>query len=128
MMNDKQSHDVRVEVDSIYIPEQSDPNNELYVFAYTVNIYNNGEVPAKLLTRHWVITDSHGHIQEVKGEGVIGQHPHLEPGESFSYSSGTHLETAIGVMEGSYQMRADDGTLFDAQIPAFTLAVPNTLH
>ncbi len=121
-------HQIQVSVKTSYLPAQSAPDQNRYVFAYTVTITNAGEVPAKLVTRHWVITDSNNRIQEVRGEGVVGEQPHLEPGTSFEYTSGTVLETPVGVMHGSYQMVADDGTSFDAEIPAFTLSTPRTLH
>jgi ApaG protein len=85
-------------------------------------------VPAQLLTRHWIITDANNKVQEVKGEGVVGEQPHLKPGEQFRYTSGTMLETPVGSMKGSYQMIADDGVEFDAEIPVFTLSIPRTLH
>jgi ApaG protein len=121
-------HSIKVEVDTSYIEEQSLPQQDRYVFAYTITIRNEGEVPARLLTRHWVITDANGKINEVRGEGVVGEQPYLKPGESFRYTSGTLLETPVGAMEGSYQMVADDGEQFDAEIPPFTLSIPRTLH
>jgi ApaG protein len=121
-------HNIKVEVDTSYIEEQSLPQQDRYVFAYTITIRNEGEVPARLLTRHWVITDANGKINEVRGEGVVGEQPYLKPGESFRYTSGTLLETPVGAMEGSYQMVADDGEQFDAEIPTFTLSIPRTLH
>lgn len=124
---DKQ-HQVNILVKSTYIPAQSEPDSNRYVFAYTITITNTGELPAKLLTRHWVITDANNQKREVRGDGVVGQQPHLLPGMSFEYTSGTVLETPVGVMQGSYEMVADDGTRFDADIPAFTLSVPRTLH
>ena len=98
------------------------------MFAYTIRIRNAGGVGARLLNRHWVITDAHGKVQEVRGEGVVGEQPWLQPGEQFEYTSGAVLETAVGTMRGTYDMLADDGTRFDAPIPAFTLSVPRTLH
>lgn len=127
-MTTDSKHDIQVTVKSFYIKEQSDPDRAHYVFAYTVNIENKGSVAAKLISRHWVITDADGKKQEVKGEGVIGEQPHLSPGASFEYTSGTHMDTPVGSMYGSYQMIADDGVNFDADIPAFTLALPKTLH
>lgn len=118
--------DVNVETD--YIAGQSDPANRRFVFAYTITIGNAGDIAARLLTRHWLITDANGHRQEVRGEGVVGETPHLEPGESFRYTSGAILETPVGSMEGSYQMLADDGHRFDAPIAAFSLAVPGLTH
>ena len=127
-MKTSQRHQIEVSVKTTYIPSQSVPESNRYVFAYTVTITNSGDVPAKLLTRHWVITDANNKTQEVRGEGVVGQQPRLSPGTSFEYTSGTILETPVGIMRGSYQMRADDGTEFDAEIPAFTLSAPRTLH
>ena len=129
MTNDPDKlHQVNILVKSTYIPAQSEPDSNRYVFAYTITITNTGELPAKLLTRHWVITDANNQKREVRGDGVVGQQPHLQPGMSFEYTSGTVLETPVGVMQGSYEMVADDGTRFDADIPAFTLSVPRTLH
>ncbi len=121
-------YNIQVKVVPAYIAEQSDPHNDNYVFSYTVTITNVGDIPAKLLTRHWVITDGDGQVQEVKGDGVIGEQPHLQPGEGFKYTSGTFMNTPVGTMTGSYQMLADDGVHFDADIPSFTLSVPNILH
>ena len=111
-----------------YAPEQSDEGNNRFVFAYTITIRNTGTVPAQLISRHWVITDARGQVQEVRGLGVVGAQPLLKPGESFEYTSGTALATAAGTMRGSYQMVAEDGTQFEAPIPEFTLAVPRVLH
>jgi ApaG protein len=122
------THHIDVSVKPAYIPEQSDPHNGHYVFSYTVTIMNTGEVPAKLLTRHWIITDGDGQVQEVKGDGVIGEQPYLKPGEGFQYTSGTFMNTPVGTMQGSYQMLADDGETFDAIIPSFRLSIPNILH
>lgn len=127
-MDQSPNYAVEVSVESMYVEAQSVPESQRYVFAYTVTIRNTGDVPAKLLSRHWIITDSNGKIQEVRGEGVVGEQPHLRPGESFQYTSGTVIETAVGSMRGSYQMIADDGVEFDAEIPAFTLSVPRVLH
>lgn len=117
-----------VSVISEFLPEKSDIPSQRWVFAYHVTIANHGERAARLLTRHWIITDGEERVHEVHGEGVIGQQPHIAPGKSFTYSSGAVLKTAVGSMHGSYQMLADDGTCFDASIPAFTLAVPHALH
>lgn len=119
---------IDIEVQPNYIAEQSDPDNHHYVFSYTVSIQNNGSLPAKLLTRHWIITDGDGQTQEVKGDGVIGKQPLLKPGEGFKYTSGTFMNTPFGTMHGSYQMVLDSGEKFDAQIPSFQLSAPNTLH
>jgi ApaG protein len=127
-MEDTQPHNIDITVDSAFIDGQSDEDSNRYVFAYTVTIHNAGLIPAKLVTRHWIITDSNGKKQEVKGEGVVGEQPYLRPGEAFQYTSGTMLETPVGTMHGSYQMVADDGTEFDAEINVFTLAAPRVLH
>jgi ApaG protein len=127
-MTDQLANQVDIEVETHYIEEQSLPEEDRYVFAYTITIRNNGEQPAKLLNRHWVITDGDGNTQEVRGEGVVGEQPHIDPGDSFRYTSGTVLETPVGTMEGSYHMLADDGTEFEAMIPVFTLSLPHTLH
>jgi ApaG protein len=119
---------IQVEVKPAYVAGQSDPGSNHYVFSYTVTIRNEGDQPAKLLARHWIITDGDGQVQEVKGEGVIGEQPYLKPGEGFQYTSGTFMSTPVGTMQGSYQMVADDGEKFDAEIPSFTLSVPNVLH
>jgi ApaG protein len=119
---------IRVDVETSYVDEQSDPNERRYVFSYTITIRNEGAVPARLLTRHWIITDANGKVQEVRGDGVVGEQPHLKPGQGFRYSSGAVLETPVGAMQGSYQMVADDGATFDANIPAFRLAMPGMLH
>ncbi|MEM7401463.1 MAG: Co2+/Mg2+ efflux protein ApaG [Pseudomonadota bacterium] len=127
-MDQENNHEIDVSVDTSYIEAQSDEGESRFVFAYTVTIHNAGHVPAKLVTRHWLITDSNGKTQEVRGEGVVGEQPYLRPGEAFQYTSGTMLETPVGTMQGSYQMVADDGTEFDAPIDAFTLAAPRVLH
>jgi ApaG protein len=117
-----------INVATRYLDEQSEPEQDRYVFAYTIHIRNSGSVPAQLLGRHWVITDANGVVQEVTGEGVVGEQPWLKPGEDFSYTSGAVLQTNLGTMQGCYDMLADDGTRFEALIPAFTLCVPRTLH
>ncbi len=119
---------IDIKVLPAYIADQSDPKKDHYVFSYTVTITNTGSTPAKLLTRHWIITDGDGQTQEVKGDGVIGEQPHLKPGEGFQYTSGTFMNTPFGTMHGSYQMLSDAGEKFDADIPTFQLSVPNTLH
>ncbi|MCE1238763.1 MAG: Co2+/Mg2+ efflux protein ApaG [Azonexaceae bacterium] len=111
-----------------FIPEQSDPDNDRYVFAYTITIRNRGSVAAQLVSRHWIITDGKHRVQEVRGLGVVGQQPLLRPGESYEYTSGSALDTPVGTMKGSYQMVAEDGTHFDAEIPEFVLAIPRVLH
>jgi ApaG protein len=122
------TYNTQVEVETAYIEEQSDPETNRYVFSYTITIRNQGTVAAKLLTRHWIITDADGKVQEVEGEGVVGEQPHLKPGDGFRYTSGTVLDTPVGSMQGTYHMLADDGVEFEAEIPAFTLAIPRTLH
>lgn len=111
-----------------FIADQSDVENDLFVFAYTMTIRNTGTVPAQLIARHWIITDAEDKVQEVRGLGVVGHQPLLQPGESFEYTSGCALPTPVGTMRGSYQMIAEDGTHFDAEIPEFTLAIPRILH
>lgn len=113
---------ISVRVKPIYLPHQSDPANDHYAFSYSVTLSNTGKQSASLLTRHWIITDAEGVEEQVKGAGVIGQYPHLKPGQTFQYTSGSILTTPVGSMSGSYQMRADDGTKFDAPIPTFTLS------
>ena len=121
-------HAIEVIVATRFLEDQSIPEDDRYVFAYTIRIVNLGEVPARLLSRHWIITDANGKVQEVRGEGVVGEQPWLRPGEHFEYTSGAVLETPLGTMHGSYQMLADDGTCFDALIDPFTLSIPRTLH
>ena len=111
-----------------YLPEQSDEKTGRYVFAYTISIRNTGDATAQLISRHWIITDSQGLVQEVRGLGVVGNQPVLRPGESHEYTSGTAIATPVGTMRGSYQMVAEDGTRFEAPIPEFTLSVPRVLH
>jgi ApaG protein len=124
----EQVYHIQVDVETHYLDDQSAPEQDRYVFAYTITMRNTGTVPARLLSRHWIITDANGKEQEVRGEGVVGEQPHLKPGEGFQYTSGTMLETPVGSMRGSYQMIADDGKDFDAEIPPFTLSLPHTLH
>jgi ApaG protein len=123
-----QTYKIQVNAVSTYLPEQSDPDGGRYVFAYTITIRNTGQIPAKLLNRHWIVTDANGHVQEVRGAGVVGEQPHLAPGESFEYTSGTQIETPLGSMHGSYGMLADDGTRFDAPIAPFSLGERRQLH
>jgi len=125
---EKKIYEIKIDVATNYIVDQSEPEVGRYVFAYTITIENLGDLPARLLSRHWVITDANGKVQEVKGDGVVGEQPHLNPGETFRYSSGAVLETPVGAMQGSYRMKADNGTHFEAPIPPFTLAVPGVLH
>jgi ApaG protein len=119
---------IRVDVATTFVAAQSDPARNRFVFAYTITIANIGEVSAQLLTRHWIITDATGHVQEVKGDGVVGEQPHLKPGQSFRYTSGAVLETPVGTMQGTYFMQAEDGVHFEAPITVFRLSVPNVLH
>ena len=125
---DSSDYAIDVDVATRFLDDQSAPEDGRYVFAYTIRIHNRGRVPAQLRRRHWVITDANGKVQEVHGEGVVGEQPWLRPGEDFRYTSGAILETALGTMQGRYDMLADDGTRFDAPIAAFTLSVPRTLH
>ena len=127
-MNDAADYAIDIDIATRFLDDQSAPDESRYVFAYTIQIRNRGTVPARLLGRHWVITDANGKIEEVDGEGVVGEQPRLRPGEAFEYTSGAVLETGLGTMQGRYEMLADDGTVFEAPIPAFTLAVPRTLH
>lgn len=126
-MNDA-AYTIEVSAQSVYISEQSDPDDDRYLFAYTIVIRNVGQIAAQLKTRHWIITDANGKEQEVRGEGVVGEQPNLRPGEDFTYTSAAIIETPVGSMRGSYQMVAEDGIEFDAAIPAFRLAIPNILH
>ena len=111
-----------------FVPEHSRPDEDKFLFAYTVTIRNTGDVAAQLISRHWIITDANNKIEEVQGLGVVGEQPFLKPGESFEYTSGTAIATPVGAMKGSYQMVAEDGTSFEAEIPEFILAVPRVLH
>ncbi|MGM0564020.1 MAG: Co2+/Mg2+ efflux protein ApaG [Pseudomonadota bacterium] len=122
------SEPIHIEVETDFIEDQSSADDERYVFAYTITIENQGLLPAKLLNRHWVIRDSNGRIEEVSGEGVIGEQPVIQPGECFSYTSGAILQTDVGTMRGSYEMMDEDGRPFKAPIPEFVLSVPRTLH
>ena len=124
----EKKHEVSVTARTAFIPEQSDIQNGRYVFAYTITITNTGDVPAQLISRHWIITDADNQVQEVRGLGVIGEQPRLRPRESFEYTSGTAIATPVGTMRGSYQMVAEDGVHFDAPIPEFTLSMPRVLH
>lgn len=122
------SQNINVDVDTLYIESESSPANSQYVFAYTITITNDGTEAAKLMTRHWVITDANGHVEEVHGDGVVGEQPYLKPGEGFQYTSGAVLKTPVGTMSGSYKMVTDNGSNFDAEIPEFILSSPRTLH
>ena len=127
-MSEKTKYEVTVSAESFFIPEQSSPEQSRYLFAYRIRIQNTGEVRAQLLSRHWIITDANEKVEQVRGEGVVGEFPNLHPGEYFEYTSAASIDTPVGLMEGSYKMRAADGVEFDAQIPQFTLSVPRVLH
>ncbi len=121
-------HNIRIDVQTRYLPEQSLPESHRYVFAYTITIHNEGSVAARLTHRHWYITDANGQEEQVHGEGVIGKQPYLHPGEHFEYTSGTILNTPVGAMHGHYDMTDDLGTHFIANIRPFTLAIPHSLN
>lgn len=127
-MDQSNSYKIAVNVETIFVEGQSNPAAARYVFAYTITIHNQGAVAAKLLTRHWIITDGEGKVHEVCGQGVIGEQPYLRPGEQFRYTSGAMIETPVGSMRGHYGMLTEDGIAFDAEISAFTLAMPGCLH
>ncbi len=125
---DGEVYQVEVGAEVSFVAAQSDPEKDQYVFAYTMTIHNAGQIEVTLLGRHWIITDANGQVQEVRGEGVVGEKPSLKPGETYRYTSGSMLQTPVGSMRGSYQMVAEDGHEFDAEIAAFTLALPGALH
>jgi len=127
-MSEQKKYDIEVRSAPQFIADQSNPEDDHYVFAYTITIRNTGTVAAQLISRHWIITDADDQEQEVRGLGVVGHQPLLQPGESFEYTSGCALPTPVGTMRGTYQMVAEDGTHFDADIPEFTLAIPRVLH
>ncbi len=127
-MAEGKKYQISVSVNTAYLADQSDPSADRYVFAYTITIANSGTVAAQLISRHWIITDAENVTQEVKGLGVVGEQPLLRPGESFEYTSGTAMATPVGTMRGTYQMVAEDGNKFDAEIPQFTLSMPRVLH
>lgn len=127
-MAESRNYEIRVDVATQYLVEQSDAAANRYVFAYTINISNVGNIAAQLVSRHWLITDADGDVQEVRGLGVVGHQPLLQPGEHFEYTSGCALNTPVGTMSGSYQMTAEDGTQFDAPIAEFVLSMPRVLH
>ncbi|MDB5866184.1 MAG: Mg2+/Co2+ transport protein [Betaproteobacteria bacterium] len=122
------NHKITVQAKVTFIPDQSDSESNRYAFAYTITVTNTGTLAARLISRHWIITDSESQVQEVRGDGVVGEQPLLEPGQSFQYTSGAIIATPVGTMRGTYHMLADDGTKFDADIPEFTLAMPRMLH
>ncbi|WP_445180705.1 Co2+/Mg2+ efflux protein ApaG [Pseudomonas sp. McL0111] len=121
-------YQVDVSVVTHYLADQSQPEQDRFAFAYTITVQNNGQMPARLISRHWVITDGDGHVEEVRGAGVVGQQPLIDTGKSHTYSSGTVMTTKVGNMQGSYEMVAEDGKHFDAIIKPFRLAVPGALH
>ena len=127
-MAESKKYEIAVRTRTQYLEEQSRPDQDHYVFTYTITITNTGTVPAQLICRHWIITDSNHRVEEVRGLGVVGEPPLLRPGEAYEYTSGSALATPVGTMRGSYQMVAEDGTRFDAPIPEFTLSVPRILH
>ena len=127
-MAEGKKYEINIRVTTNYLEDQSDPASDRYVFSYTINIANVGTVAAQLISRHWIITDADNVTQEVKGLGVVGEQPLLRPGESFEYTSGTAMATPVGTMRGSYQMAAEDGNKFEAEIPQFTLSMPRVLH
>ncbi|SMB22835.1 Protein ApaG [Sterolibacterium denitrificans] len=127
-MAESKKYEISVSVNTQYLPEQSDPAAGRHVFAYTIDIRNTGTVAAQLISRHWIITDAEGGVQEVRGLGVVGHQPLLQPGQNFEYTSGCALTTPVGTMRGSYQMTAEDGTSFEAPIAEFVLSMPRVLH
>jgi ApaG protein len=127
-MAESKKYEIAVSAQTQFLDEQSDPANGRYVFAYTITIRNTGNIAAQLISRHWLITDAEGDVQEVRGLGVVGHQPLLQPGESFEYTSGSAIGTPVGTMRGSYHMTAEDGSQFEAAIPEFTLAIPRVLH
>jgi ApaG protein len=121
-------YDIEVSVETAYVAEHSEPKEDRFVFAYTITLFNRGSISAQLISRHWIITDEDSQVEEVRGEGVVGEQPVLRPGERFRYTSGAVIETHVGTMQGSYQMISEDGQEFDTTIPKFVLAAPRTLH
>jgi ApaG protein len=124
----RERHGIAVSAVGTFLPEQSSPSDGRYAFSYTVTIENRGREPARLIDRHWIVTDADGHIQEVRGQGVVGEQPRIAPGERFQYTSGTVIATPLGSMHGSYGMQCDDGTRFEAEIPAFSLSSIANIH
>ena len=127
-MNDEKKYSMSVTAQASYLPDQSDEDNDQYVFAYTIRITNSGSIAVKVMSRHWIITDADSQVQEVRGMGVVGEQPTIPPGKSFEYTSGSSLNTIVGTMRGTYQVVAEDGHKFEATIPEFTLSVPRVLH
>ena len=124
----KEKNNISISINTTYLQQESDPKNNKFYFLYTVSIVNNGSIGAKLLSRHWVIEDSNGKVQHVKGDGVVGDQPYITPGDEYQYTSGTILETSFGTMKGSYQMINDSENYFDAEIPEFILSIPRVIH
>ena len=127
-MTENKRYEFSVSPKVTFLADQSDPDKNHFVFAYTITVTNTGSVAAQLISRHWIITDAEHRVQEVKGQGVVGKQPVLKPGESFEYTSGTSIPTSVGTMRGSYRMVAEDGLAFDVPIAPFTLSIPRTLH
>jgi ApaG protein len=127
-LKSESQYSVTIDPTPFYLQDQSDPSSDVYTFAYHINIINTGDVGVQLLSRHWIITDANGQIEEVRGEGVIGKQPKLPPGESFQYTSGTQFKTPVGTMHGSYEFVADDGLRFEVPIPRFTCSAKRVLH
>jgi ApaG protein len=127
-MSENRKYEINISIRTAYLQDQSDENAERHVFAYTITIANTGTVATQLISRHWIINNGDGTVQEVRGLGVVGEQPLLKPGDSFEYTSGTVISTPVGSMKGSYQMAAEDGVHFDVPIPEFILSVPRTLH
>jgi len=127
-MTENKKYEINVSIHTAYLPDQSDEDADRHVFAYTITIANMGTVAAQLISRHWIIDNGDGTVQEVRGLGVVGEQPLLKPGDSFEYTSGTVISTSVGSMKGSYQMAAEDGVHFDVAIPEFILSVPRILH
>jgi len=127
-MENPNRHGFIIETQVSYLPERSSESDQRFVFSYTISITNTGDTAAQLISRHWVITDANNHVQEVRGQGVVGEQPMLKPNQSFEYTSGTALATQVGTMHGSYRMQREDGSEFDVEIPMFVLSVPRVLH
>ena len=127
-MRENKKYEIDVSIRTVYLPDQSDLEVDRYVFAYTIKISNAGDIASQLISRHWIITNENGDAQEVRGLGVVGEQPLLNPGDSFEYTSGTAISSSVGSMKGSYQMVAEDGHHFDVAIPEFILSVPRILH
>lgn len=127
-MTEDKKYEIDINIRTVYLPDQSDEYSGQHVFAYTITIANTGTIATQLISRHWIINNGDGTIQEVRGLGVVGEQPLLKPGDSFEYTSGTVISTPLGSMKGSYQMVAEDGIHFNVTIPEFILSVPRTLH